>query len=182
MTAPRATALLALILAACGPAPVTAPTASQTATAPQTATASPSAAPAGLSASHFDEARAFDHLRFLADPARGGRWTESQGYDEAARYLADRFAEIGLEPHGDGKTFFQRFRMPIVDLAATPVLERVGPDAKRFTHRVDFTERVGGRAGSGAALGRLVFAAPPRERRRSATSREWTRAARCSSS
>jgi len=158
VTAPRAAALFALVLAACGPAPapVTAPSAGPAAAVSPTAAASSSAAP---SASRFDETRAFEHLRFLADPARGGRWTESPGYDEAARYLADQFAKIGLEPYGDGRTFFQRFRMPIVDLAATPALERVGSDAKRFTHRVDFTERVGGRAGSGTAEGRLVFAA-----------------------
>jgi hypothetical protein len=47
--------------------------------------------------------------------------------------------------------------MPLVDLAATPVLARVSPDAKRYRHRVDFTERVGGTFGSGTGEGPLVF-------------------------
>ncbi|MEK7860352.1 MAG: M28 family peptidase [Chloroflexota bacterium] len=119
---------------------------------PTLATATPTTIPPDV-----DGDRAYAHLAFFADPARGGRYTASAGYDAAARYMADRFAEIGLEPHGDGGTFFQRFTMPIVDLAATPVLVRTSPDARTYRHRVDFTERVGGTFGSGSAEGELVF-------------------------
>src|SRR5437899_2229723 len=41
--------------------------------------------------------------------------------------------------------------MPIVDLTATSVLRRVDPDRRDFRPRVDFTESVGNRAGSGTA-------------------------------
>lgn len=51
------------------------------------------------------------HMRFLADDLLEGRGTATRGYDIAARYVAARFEELGLEPagipasHGDG--YFQ---------------------------------------------------------------------------
>lgn len=104
----------------------------------------------------FDGVRARDHVTYLADPARGGRYSGSQGYLDAAQYVADQFKAIGLEPQGDGGTYFQRFPMPIVDLSATPELTRTGADAKSWKHRVDFTETVGGRSGNGAAEAQIV--------------------------
>lgn len=41
------------------------------------------------------------HLAYLADDAREGRMAGEPGYDEAARYVADQFAEFGLEPGGE---------------------------------------------------------------------------------
>jgi len=112
----------------------------------QSPTTSPSLKPA-VSASVFDAARAKAHVDYLADPARGGRYSGSAGYLEAATYVADRFREIGLEPAGDGGTFFQHFTMPIVDLTAMSVL---ATGEKAYRPRVDFTESVGGRSGSGS--------------------------------
>ena len=143
----RALATLALVLAAC----TTVPTVPPPTTAPASATA-----PAVAGSGRFDGAKAREHLAYLAAPARGGRFTGSPGFDDAARYVADRFTEIGLEPLGDGGTYLQRYPAQIVDLAATPVLARVGADAKSYTHRVDFTESVGGRAGSGDVVSSLV--------------------------
>jgi hypothetical protein len=121
---------------------------------PVPTTAVPTAA---IPPADIDADRALEHLRFFVAPAQGGRYTASAGYDNAAKYMADRFAEIGLEPWGDGGTYFSRFRMSLVDLAATPVLSRTVPNAKTYTHRVDFTERVGGPFGSGNGEGPLVF-------------------------
>ncbi|MDQ2952457.1 MAG: hypothetical protein M3R54_09370, partial [Chloroflexota bacterium] len=133
---------------------------------PQLRTAAPSAASsvpaatatiaAAPSAVAFDGARAREHVTYLADPARGGRFTGSSGFEDAARYVADRYREIGLEPAGDNGTFFQRFPVQIVDLAGTPTLTRTGSGAKSWVHRVDFTESVGGRAGSGSAEATLA--------------------------
>ncbi|NOX70289.1 MAG: M28 family peptidase [Gammaproteobacteria bacterium] len=47
------------------------------------------------------------HLRFLADDARAGRMTGSAEYDESARYVVDRFEDIGLEPAGEDGWFQQ---------------------------------------------------------------------------
>lgn len=156
MTSVRAV-LGCLLFSACtavAPA-VPGPAASSSATA-AASVPRPSATPTAA-VPDVDGGRALDHIAFFSDPARGGRYSGSTGYDAAARYMADRFAEIGLEPWGDGGTFFERFTMPIVDLAATPVLTRTAPDGRTFRHRVDFTERVGGAFGSGTGEGALVF-------------------------
>jgi hypothetical protein len=125
-----------LALGACssaGPA-ATSPTASSSAVLVAPATA-------------FDAAKAKAHVDYLADPARGGRYSGSAGYRDAATYVADRFRDIGLEPLGDNGTFFQHFTMPIVDLTEMSTL--TGPGGRTYRPRVDFTESVGGRSGSG---------------------------------
>ena len=43
----------------------------------------------------------------LADDRMEGRETGTRGFDMAADYVARRFAEIGLQPAGDGGTYFQ---------------------------------------------------------------------------
>lgn len=105
----------------------------------------------------FDAARAAEHITYLADPERGGRYTGSPGYVASAQYVADRFAELGLAPLGDNGTYFQRFKQVVVELAGTPAFATLGDRGKSYTHRVDFTERVGGRAGGGTAEGQVVY-------------------------
>ena len=142
--------LTALLVAGCGPTAVVA-----SPTPP--ASPSPSASIAvAVASAVFDGARAREHIAYIADPARGGRYSGSQGYLDAAQYVADQFRTIGLEPIGDGGTYFQRFSMPIVDLSATPTLARTGADARSWKHRVDFTETVGGRSGNGTAEAQVV--------------------------
>src|SRR2546428_7611174 len=110
-----------------------------------TSTPTPSVvvAPAAVA---FDAAKAKAHVDYLADAARGGRYSGSAGYRDAATYVADRFREIGLEPLGDNGTFFQHFTMPIVDLTDMSTL--TGAGGKTYRPRGDFTESVGGPSGS----------------------------------
>jgi hypothetical protein len=54
---------------------------------------------AGLSVISKENLQA--HLHFLADDARKGRMTGTEGYDEAAAYVAAQFEALGLEPGGD---------------------------------------------------------------------------------
>ena len=137
--------LIAAIVVSCAsPAPV--------ASSP-TASASPSVALVAP-ATEFDAARAKAHVDYLADPARGGRYSGSAGYRDAATYVADRFREIGLEPLGDNGTFFQHFTMPLVDLTEMSTL--TGPGGRIYRPRVDFTESVGGRSGSGKAEAQIA--------------------------
>jgi len=114
---------------------------------------------AGLTAvaKQFEGGRAMAHLRYIGDPARGGRYTGSKGYRDAAMYVVDRFRELGLEPAGDNGTYEQSFRMADVGLTAMPSFERVGGDAKRYVPRQDFSESVGGRRGGGTAEGRVIY-------------------------
>lgn len=60
------------------------------------------------------------HMRFLADDLLEGRRTATRGYDIAARYVAARFEELGLEPAGTGGGYFQ----PV------PLLEMTTVDAE----------------------------------------------------
>ena len=48
-------------------------------------------------------------VRWLADDARRGRMTGSAGEEAAAEWIAERFARAGLEPAGDGGTYFQGY-------------------------------------------------------------------------
>ena len=132
------TVIVGLALGACSsPGPAT--------TSP-TASSSVAILPA---ATEFDGAKAKAHVDYLGDAARGGRYSGSAGYRDAATYVADRFREIGLEPLGDNGTFFEHFTMPIVDLTEMSTL--TGPGGKTYRPRVDFSESVGGRSGSGKA-------------------------------
>ncbi len=45
------------------------------------------------------------HLDYLASDARKGRMTGTPAYDEAAAYVADQFAALGLEPAGEDGWF-----------------------------------------------------------------------------
>ena len=128
-------AAIAIALAACAP--------------PAPATSTPTASVLVAPGTAFDAARAKAHVNYLADPARGGRYSGSAGYRDAATYVADRFREIGPEPLGDDGTFFQPFTMPIVDLTEMSTLTVAS--GKTYQARVDFTESVGGRSGSGTA-------------------------------
>ena len=114
---------------------------------------------AGLTAisKEFDGGKAHDNLAYIADPARGGRYTGSTGYQEAAAFMADRFKSLGLEPAGDNGTYYQSFKMSDVGLTAMPTLERLGTDAKTYRPRIDFSESIGGRRGGGVAEGNVVY-------------------------
>ena len=50
-------------------------------------------------------------LEFLASDELAGRNTPSPGFDRAARYIAARLQEAGLQPAGDDGTFFQHYEM-----------------------------------------------------------------------
>jgi peptide/nickel transport system permease protein len=105
----------------------------------------------------FDAAQAGAHIAYFADPARAGRFSGSAGYVESANYVARQFRDIGLEPLGDNGSYLQSFKQSVVRITAMPSLELVGPGGRAYTPRVDFTERVGGRAGGGSAEGNIVY-------------------------
>ncbi len=71
------------------------------------------------------------HLKFLADDARMGRFPGTPGYEESAAYVADRFAEIGLEPGGDDGWYQQ------VPLLA----RRINVDSAKFVFHQDEQEK-----------------------------------------
>lgn len=58
-------------------------------------------------------------LGLLAGPQFAGRGTGQVGYNKAAHWVAGKLAEFGLEPAGDGETYFQMMpitrRLPEID-------------------------------------------------------------------
>ena len=81
-----------------------------------------------------------DHLAYLADDAREGRLAGTDGYNEAAQYVADRFAEMGLEPGADDGWFQQ---VPLISYrideeSISLIAHRDGKDTE-LTYKEHFT-------------------------------------------
>lgn len=54
-----------------------------------------------------------EHVAWLADDARQGRGVGTEGLEAAAEWLAERFAEVGVEP-GAGDSWYQGFEVPVM--------------------------------------------------------------------
>jgi Tol biopolymer transport system component len=78
--------------------------------------------------------RYLDDVRWLADDAREGRGIGSKGLEESSRYIESRFKELGIEPAGEGGTYFQRFDVPVAVEAKQAELTLDG----QAVARVDF--------------------------------------------
>jgi hypothetical protein len=73
------------------------------------------------------EEQATEFLSVLAGPQFEGRGTGQVGFTKAAHWVAGKLAEFGLEPAGNGETYFQM--MPLTRLI--PVMDKcqiLGPD------------------------------------------------------
>jgi hypothetical protein len=89
------------------------PAAASTATAPA-ASPGPAVAPITAEAMHA-------RIYFLAADALRGRDTPSPELEVAAAYLASEAKRIGLQPAGEGGTFYQRWPYSLFQLSATGV-------------------------------------------------------------
>ncbi len=71
----------------------------------------PNGAPEAMA--HIDRGDLREHAFFLASDELGGRYTGSEGQEQAAEYIAKHFEELGLAPLGDkergGRGYFQGF-------------------------------------------------------------------------
>ncbi|RYD46593.1 MAG: peptidase M28, partial [Sphingomonadales bacterium] len=63
-----------------------------------------------------DEVRA--HVSFLADDLLEGRNAGTRGYDVAARYVATRFAALGLKPGAPDGSWYQQVPLAEYELDA----------------------------------------------------------------
>ena len=61
-------------------------------------------------------------VQFLADDLLAGRAPGTPGGEIAARFIAARFQALGLEPAGDGGTYFQRFGLVALEPRASFVV------------------------------------------------------------
>lgn len=60
----------------------------------------------------ISESQLLAHIAILAHDQLEGRGTGSEGIDLAAGYVAGQLAVSGVEPGGDGKSYFQKFEIP----------------------------------------------------------------------
>jgi len=125
-------------------------------------------APAGA-ADDALRARLRESVEWLASPDRDGRGPGTKGIDQAARWVAERFAAIGLSPVGPAEVadaMFQPFAMTLdakLGAAAANTCELLGPPDAAGVRRTiplvlgtDFTPLAAG--GSGRFDLPLVFA------------------------
>jgi hypothetical protein len=54
-------------------------------------------------------------MRFLADDLLEGRGTGTRGHEIAAKFIASEFEAMGLEPAGDGGSYFQSVPLRAID-------------------------------------------------------------------
>jgi len=114
------TAAVAFSGLACAQQAGTPPPAGATAAGEATPAPLPEGAPPRMA--RIDRAELRTHAMWLADDARRGRLTGSKGQQEAAKYVADRFKELGLKPLGDKKGYLQHYPLEKVSLEASTSL------------------------------------------------------------
>ena len=108
----------------------------------------------------FDPEMANRHVEYLASPALAGRQAGSPGSEAAATYIANRFAEYGLVPVGEGGTFLQHFPISYTTLLSVPRLEIMdenGQTLEAFAYREDFLMLLNETASGGTATGELIW-------------------------
>lgn len=102
--------------------------------------------------------RMLERVRFLSGEDLQGRGIGSRGLELAADYIAQAFAGCGLEPAGDGGTFFQEFSAGGTPrLGSRNRLEVRGPQGDSSELRLDRDWRPLFFSASGRAEGPAVF-------------------------
>lgn len=94
------------------------------------------------------------HVEFLADDALEGRGTGARGGLVAAKYIAAQFERLGLEPAGEGGSWFQRVPLTARRFAAR--LEVAG-DSGSFAPNDDFILYLPGDDSAAAVSAPAVF-------------------------
>jgi len=101
-------------------------------------------------ARRFGAERAMQDVRFLASPQMKGRGIETPELQTAADYIAQQFANLGLQPagsdKGNGLSYFADTRLDYQELASAPVLQlsdSAGQQLGPFVYRQDYAEMHG---------------------------------------
>ena len=101
----------------------------------------------------FDPERLRRDVLYLADDARQGRGLGTEGLAQAARYLANGFADAGLDPGGDDGGYLQGFEMPVAIRVGHAALSLDGEALPRGEAFEAFLS-----SADGEAAGEVVFA------------------------
>jgi hypothetical protein len=82
-----------------------------------------------------------NNVKILSSPEFGGRLPGSEGYNKAAQFAADKFAESGLKPAGD-KNYFQYFNIEYNRIDPPAVFKIIaGGDTTNYEIGKDFVLR-----------------------------------------
>jgi aminopeptidase N len=73
----------------------------------------------------FSQKALLEHVAWLSAPEREGRGIGTKGLDAAAEYVAAAFEAAGLEPGGDGRSYFQPVSSPRSPSGAPVTLRNV---------------------------------------------------------
>ena len=74
----------------------------------------------------FSKDRMLGTISYLTKPGLAGRGLGTEGLDQAAEYIAERFKEVGLKPAGDGNgSYFQAWEEYVEDLGQTVKMKNV---------------------------------------------------------
>jgi len=91
----------------------------------------------------FDGDRALGQVAVLLDPTFEGRALGSSGLDAAARYIAEEFQNLGIQPAGEAGGYFQTRSRSFEVLESIPVLE-VDDGGPAPIYHQDYAEYAGG--------------------------------------
>jgi len=92
-------------------------------------------------------------VRFLSAPGLEGRGALTAGLDQAARFIAARFAALGLQPAGERGTFFQAVDIPMPQRPSAGTRLAIGSEGLALGR--DFLPNAG--TAATRAAGPLVF-------------------------
>jgi len=100
------------------------------------------------------------HVAFLADDLLEGRGLGTRGHEIAANYVAQHFARAGLQPAGDGGTWFQRVSFAESRFASERETATLDLGSNRLTleNGKEMSLSPGPAAGTEEISGGLVFA------------------------
>ncbi len=100
----------------------------------------------------------YAHLAYLADDALEGRLTGEPGHDKAAQYVADRFAEFGLEPGGDDGWYQQvPLQSYLIDTENVSLVVHRNSGDTELSYRDDYTMSADMVRSENSVRGELVY-------------------------
>lgn len=110
-------------------------------------------------AAEAEENRLEADVRFLADDLMEGRETGTRGFDLAAKFVAERYRALGLEPGGGDGSYYQMipFREVSAANAEGGTLRLSGRGAPRLRQGEDYYVGSSGKAETAIAEGDVVF-------------------------
>ena len=116
----------------------------------------------------FDAARAYQDIERLASPQMAGRESGTAAQRQAAEYIANRMAEIGLFPANSRETFIQEMyntNYHLTDIPTLKIMDGQGQVVETLAYRKDYVEFLslpipGYGQGQGQAQGLIIGNGP----------------------